>query len=173
MTIYKGILLLVCCVFLVIACEKPAEETPAQKVDPIEKGLEIYTAKKCAFCHEDQEMLASGKVKDIARPVIATDTMFVQTHLKFVEASQMPTIKLTGEELHFVSLYITSLHRMKYQTATEEVADAVCPVCAALVQKSEALEEGLSFSFGGNTYYFECAECMYVFQQAPVAFKNK
>ncbi len=116
-------------------------------------------------------MIASGKVKDLTRPVIATDTMFVQTHLKFVEASQMPPIKLSEDEIHYLSYYVTSLHQLKYQHVAEENADTKCPVCQALIQKAVADSQNLSFVFADNKYYFECDECKYVFQQAPIAYK--
>ncbi|MCA9735900.1 hypothetical protein KC799_27425 [candidate division KSB1 bacterium] len=160
-----------CCLVILFACSKSDKKDAA--ADPIAQGEEIYHAKKCAFCHENEEMLTKGEVKDLARPVIANDTMFVQTHLKFVNASTMPPVELTSQEIRFVSHYINHLHAQKNQTATAETADAKCPICGALVEKAEAIENGLSFTFEDSTYYFECAECLYVFQQAPAAYMMK
>lgn len=171
MKAYESICMLVFAAIVGISCGKSSEQTSNQHMDRLTHGKEIYVAKKCAFCHEDENLLARGKVKDLTRPVIAGDTMFVQTHLKFVEASQMPPIDLTNEEIQYLSYYITNLHQLKHQTVSEDIADAQCAVCNAMVQKAAADSQNLSFVFEGKSYYFECAECLYVFQQAPMAYK--
>ncbi len=69
MKTYKTIITVFFCCILFFSCSKTEDKNTADQVDPIANGEKIYQVKKCAFCHEDQEMLASGKVRDLARPM--------------------------------------------------------------------------------------------------------
>lgn len=169
----NGFLILAALLLMPLACSKAEKEQHGQQEDAVALGKQVFENKKCGFCHEDQSMLASGKVPDLTRPIIANDSLFVLAHLKSVERSEMPPIRLTEQEMKLVSRYIAHLHAMKYATVTAAEADAKCPVCSAPVSTQEATEKSLTATYMDTTYYFECEQCIQAFQKAPMAFKGQ
>ncbi|RMF65859.1 MAG: YHS domain-containing protein [Calditrichaeota bacterium] len=134
------------------------------------QGKRVFEEKHCAECHTTGTARADSVAPDLSNPFLANDSMFVQTHLKFVERTKMPPLKLSDKEIRLLSYYVAELHRAQNETVSEAEADARCPVCYAPVKKEKALADDLFVSYLGTHYYFECEQCLETFRQAPEAF---
>lgn len=163
------------------ACQKPATEKKDVKAVLSENALQgklIFEKNKCSRCHikgEDHMQVIEGRevlVPDLTNPFIAGDSLFVRAHLRFVEETDMPPIKLTDKEIQLVSTYVAELHASLQPAIPASEADAVCPVCGALVSSRQAKEKDNWFEYLGMTYFFECSACKDVFIRAPEAYKT-
>lgn len=135
-----------------------------------EKGKEIFAVKNCGRCHTTGEESVKAEAPDLARAILAKDSSFIQTHLKLVETSKMPPIELTDAEIRALSHFIAGLHAQKYQTVSEEDADARCPVCSAPVSMAQAEAAQLTLTYLNKMNYFDCLDCLDTFKQAPGAY---
>ncbi len=140
-------------------------------------GKKIFERKECMRCHiigkENKTVVDQIKevvVPDLANPLIANDSIYIQVHFKLLNESEMPGVALTPDETAKVSKFLAEVHAAAYTTTTPEEADQQCNVCGALVNQAEAKEKGLSLSYLGYEYYFECEDCKYLFTKAPQAF---
>lgn len=152
------------------ACTETQKEKSFVLSNNALKGKFIFEQKNCGKCHTLGDKGKPGKAPDLSRPILANDSLFVQTHLKFVKETNMPPIELTPEEIRLVSYYIAEIHAATHRMVDEENADTYCPVCYAPVNSEIARKSKLLLTYLGNTYYFECKECMNTFKEAPEAF---
>ncbi len=136
------------------------------------RGKQIFEAKECGKCHYIGDEKVESEAPDLTDPFIANDSLFVQTHLKFVGLTKMPPIELTSREIDLLSFYVAELHRAKHPTVSEADADARCPVCYAPVSIAQAKANKLTGTFLGQKYYFECEDCLQLFRKYPVAFRE-
>lgn len=152
------------------ACKK-TQQSQGQKFQKLAmQGKEVFELKECNKCHYVGDSDVASPAPDLTDPILANDSLFVQTHLKFVEMTDMPPVELTPREVKLLSYYIAGLHAAKYATVTWDEADTFCPVCYAPVVIKQAKAEGLAAKFLGDMYYFECQDCLNTFKRSPEAF---
>lgn len=169
-------------VLLVFACgeEYNQPELDTSKLSPAAlKGKKLFDKHKCVACHSlgkrTMTVVRQGKevvVPDLTNPFIANDSAFVAQHLRFVERSDMPPIKLKEEEIKQISRFVAELHAAMHATVSREEADAACAITGAPVLKSEAKAKGLWYTYLDSTYYFVSEECKELFIKAPAAFAS-
>ena len=155
---------------VLIACQKARQREEVALSPLARQGKEVFEAKECGKCHYVGDEVVSNEAPSLLDPFLANDSLFVATHLRFVEQTKMPPVELTPEEIHAVSRYVAELHRAHYRSALNEDADTVCPVCYAPVNSEKARSVDLWFQYLGQTYYFECQKCLATFKEAPTAF---
>jgi YHS domain-containing protein/mono/diheme cytochrome c family protein len=155
---------------LLIGCSGTSEKDASQFSEMALQGKKVFESKNCGECHSVGEPRADAQAPDLSNAFIANDSMFVQAHLKFVDNTKMPPIRLTDKDITLLSHYIAELHRAAHPTIPEEEADTHCPVCYAPVSIEKATTEKLFVSYLGEKYYFECHDCMEAFEKAPEAF---
>jgi YHS domain-containing protein len=151
-----------------LACEKKTvTPVPEELQKQIALGESIFYQKDCGKCH-----LASSDTQQVKAPALtsvhlAEDTLSARYQLYHFESSKMPPIPLTHQEISALTQYITSLHAKAFTPANLTVLDARCPVCGAMLQKANAIKNGLEASVNGNFYYFECPDCKNIFLSNP------
>jgi mono/diheme cytochrome c family protein len=133
------------------------------------KGKTLFEAKNCDACHK-MSMSRDRSIPDLSHPLLANDSSMVETHLKFVESSEMPPIELNDDEIRALSAYISELHAATQKPIPADQIDSSCPVCNAPVSTALAEKEGLTATLFEETYYFECIECRGAFRYVPEAF---
>ncbi len=136
------------------------------------QGKQIFEAKDCSKCHYIGDEKVESEAPDLTDPFIANDSLFIQTHLKYVQETKMPPLELSSKEIHLLSFYVAELHRAKYPTVNASEADARCAVCFAPVSIAQAKATKLTGTFLGDKYYFECEDCLQLFRKYPVAFRE-
>lgn len=149
------------------------QQQPAESADLSQlalKGKRVFEQYQCGQCHYIGEEEVESDAPDLTNPFLANDSLFIQTHLKFVEDSSMPSVELTAEENRLVSYFVAELHAYRQERVSPDKADAVCPVCYASVSTERADAAGLHKMFLGESYYFECEMCLEAFRKAPEAF---
>lgn len=165
---------------LLVACQPAKDSLPINTSllsDEAQEGAKIFREKECTKCHtlgksvitvvrQSKEVI----VPDLTNPFIATDSSYVQTHLKFVEKTDMPPVPMNSEEIRLVSLFVAELHAATHGKLRPGEGDARCPVCNAGVLSTQAKEQGLWFQYLGSTFYFECEACKKLFAEQPQAF---
>jgi len=166
----KRVLCATVAVLLATACS--SQETPEySNLSRLAKqGEKIFRKHKCQSCHATGVKVGDVVAPDLSRPFLANDSLFVQTHLRFVSESSMPDPHLTDREIRFISYYIAELHNAKLPKIPEEEIDTFDPVCYAPVSIDNATISRLHVDYLGKTYYFATEECMEAFMQAPEAF---
>ncbi len=92
------------------------------------QGKQVFEEKQCSKCHYIGDEKVESEAPNLTHPFIANDSLFVQTHLKYVEEPKMPPLELTSKEIHLLSFFVAELHRAKFPTVSEAEADARCPV---------------------------------------------
>ncbi|MCG8604377.1 cytochrome c [bacterium] len=155
---------------LFATCDNSKSSRSERLVDLAAKGKNVFEKNDCGKCHYLGDEVVDAKAPDLTSPFLASDSLFVQAHLKFVEESQMPPISLDDGEIRALSYYISALHSAKHRTISPDKGDHFCPVCFAPVSQAQALNDKLYVKFLDNHYYFECAECLEAFKKAPEAF---
>jgi YHS domain-containing protein len=161
---------------LLVACTKKERVENPASLELAAQGKMLYEQYECAKCHFESgqsatvDILADSIAPDLADPFLANDSNFVQVHLRFVERTAMPPLRLSAHEISALSHYVAQLHREKHPSIPEEQADNYCPVCYAPVSSEEATANNLYSTFRGDTYYFECKDCQATFKKAPEAF---
>jgi YHS domain-containing protein len=154
---------------------KERVENPAS-LELAEQGKLLYEQYECAKCHQEggaaatADITADSIAPDLGDPFLANDSQFVQVHLRFVERTAMPPIRLSAKEIRALGHYVAKIHRERHPSVPEEQADAYCPVCYAPVASQQAIAEKLFVTFRGEKYYFECKDCQTTFRKAPEAF---
>ena len=161
----------VCAIFLLmLGCEKKTENIADGHFSELAlEGKALFAAEKCGVCHK-MNTERHRDAPDLTHPFLANDSMFVQTHLQFVERSEMPPIDLSGDQIRALAAYIAELHVAMQPEIPEALVDAQCPVCKAPVSTTRAKEAGLTATYFDKTYYFECKKCMGAFRHVPEAF---
>ena len=160
---------------LVAACRKgPSPESVAPPKE-ITLGEKIFVEKECGKCHTagDQSVAKEMKAPDLASVFLAVDTVFIKSHLKFIELSQMPAINLTPEEINALTQYLASLHAKARTAADLKNPDGKCPVCGAPLKTEAAKAAQLQASQGNKTYYFECSDCKRMFEMNPAWYAQQ
>ena len=167
--------------FLLTACTPGSDELQidtSKLSSEALKGKKIFDDKNCKKCHtlgkSMMTVVKQGKeviIPDLTNPFIATDSSYVEVHLKYVEETDMPQIRLYSDEIHQVSRFIAELHAATHGQKYSENADATCPVCRAPVNSELAKADGLWFTYFGETYYFECEACKELFSKQPEVFR--
>ena len=151
-------------------CGETSKDINTQNLSEVAlKGKKIFEAKNCDVCHKIS-MERDRSIPDLSHPFLANDSSMVQTHLKFVESSEMPPIELNNDEVTAISAYISELHVATQKPIPADQVDSSCPVCNAPVSTAIAEKEGLTATFFEETYYFECKECRGAFRHVPEAF---
>lgn len=135
----------------------------------VAKGEQLFQEKECGKCHFDEtgQAMAEKPAPDLTSVFLAMDTAFVKTHLQFTELTDMPKIDLSPDEIMSLTQYVGALHSKAHANADLDHPDAICPICGADVQKSDAEANLLKVSFEGKDYYFECPDCKIVFERDP------
>jgi YHS domain-containing protein len=154
---------------LYTSCDTTGDKKQYQFSEQALAGKTVFQNKGCANCHKMDDP-ANTLAPLLNHPLIAGDTVFVQAHLELTELSMMPPVDLTQKEIQAVSNYIAELHRASQPLADLKNADTKCPVCSAPVSKVEAGAKKLTLTFGDETYYFECGECLTTFESVPETF---
>lgn len=167
--------------FLFTGCMPESDELPIDTSKLSSEGLrgkKIFEEKNCKKCHtlgkNMMTVVRQGKeviIPDLTNPFIATDSSYVATHLKYVEETDMPQIRLYNDEIHLISRFVAELHAASHGQKYEENADTICPVCKARVNSALAKQDGLWFTYFGETYYFECKKCKELFSKQPEVFR--
>jgi YHS domain-containing protein/mono/diheme cytochrome c family protein len=160
---------------LAFACRKgPSPESAASRQE-ITLGEKIFVEKECGKCHtaSDQAVAKAMKAPDLASVFLAVDTVFIKSHLKFIELSQMPAINLTPDEIAALTRYVASLHAKANTAADLKNPDGQCSVCGAPLQIERAKAAQLQASQGGKTYYFECPDCKRMFEMNPAWYAQQ
>lgn len=152
-------------------CKQTYMPVPEDLQKEIVAGESIFYKKDCGACHQ-----VSGFPKaDEAGPKLssvffAKDSMHVKYHLYHLGRTDMPVIPLTAQEISAVTQFIASLHAQAYTPANLDKVDARCPVCGAMLEQDQAVQNSLQASHGGKFYYFECPECKEIFLQDPAGY---
>lgn len=133
------------------------------------KGKDVFERHHCRRCHYlgDEEVAAEGS--DLLNPFLAHDTLFVQTHLRTVEMSGMPAIKLSALEIRWLSFYVAELYNSRLPQLAPDEIDTYDPVCYAPVSIAKATKQKLYLSFRGEHYYFATGATLEAFRKAPEA----
>jgi hypothetical protein len=164
---------LVCLNLLILSCGQSKTDVQDERLSELAvKGRVVFAAKNCGSCHR-LTGVRDHSVTDLSHPFFANDSMFVQTHLKFVERSEMTPVELTEGEVRAVAAYIAELHVASQPVVADSLIDAHCPVCRAPVSQRLAQEAGLTATFFEELYYFECKRCLGVFRHVPGAFVSR
>lgn len=156
-----------------VGCEGSSKDDITRLSELAMQGKDIFAGKDCGKCHSVGEMTAAydtTKLIDLSNPIIANDSLFVRTHLVFVQESKMPPIDLSQKEIRLLGHYIAELHAATHRTVADKKANRNCPVCYAPVSREDAIKQKLFVSYLNKTYYFECCQCKETFQKAPEAF---
>ena len=153
-------------------CHTGSKLSPESLSTTAQAGKEIFVAKECNQCHYVGDEEVASEAPDLLDPFLANDSLFVRTHLRFVELSKMPAVELTEQEIQAVSRYVAEMHRAKYPTVSREDADVICPVCYAPVSSKVAKQADLEFIYLKDRFYFECEHCLAAFRKAPEAFSE-
>jgi mono/diheme cytochrome c family protein len=155
---------------LFATCENSKSSRSERLVELAAKGKSVFEKNECGQCHYLGDEAVDAQAPDLTSPFLASDSLFVQAHLKFVKESQMPPINLDDGEIRALGYYISVLHSAKHRTVGPDERDHSCPVCFAPVSQAQALNNKLYAKFLANHYYFECSECLQAFKRAPEAF---
>ncbi len=134
------------------------------------RGKAVFEKNDCSSCHHLGTEVVYDEAPDLDDPFLASDSLFIKTHLTFAEESKMPPVKLTRDEIRLVSRYVAEIHAATHGTVGTADADAKCPVCYVPVSSKQSESEQLAASFLGEKYYFECQDCLDTFRKAPEAF---
>jgi mono/diheme cytochrome c family protein/YHS domain-containing protein len=156
-------------ILLSFACRKGPSPESAALQQEITLGEKIFVEKECGKCHTagDQSVEKEMKAPDLASVFLAVDTVFIKSHLKFIELSQMPAIDLKPDEIDALTRYVASLHAKANTAADLKNPDGKCPVCGAPLKIASAKAAQVEVSHGDKTYYFECADCKRMFEMNP------
>jgi mono/diheme cytochrome c family protein/YHS domain-containing protein len=156
-------------ILLAIACGKRSGPESGAPQKEMTLGEKIFAEKECGKCHTtgDQTVEKEMKAPDLASVFLAVDTVFVKSHLRFIELSQMPSINLTPEEIDALTHYVASLHAKAKTDPNLEKPDGRCPVCGALLKIEQAKTAQLQASHADKVYNFECADCKRMFEMNP------
>lgn len=158
------------------ACTKKERVENPAALELAAQGKILYEQYQCAKCHFEGgeaatvDIVADSVAPDLADPFLANDSQFVKVHLRFVDRTSMPPIRLSEKEINALSHYVAQIHRERYPSVPEEQADCYCPVCYAPVASQQATVDNLFVTFRGDKYYFECKDCQTTFKKAPEAF---
>lgn len=165
---------MICCAIVVVVglgCEQTSMPIPEDLQKEIVMGETIFYKRDCGSCHQ-----VGGYPKtDEAGPKLssvffAKDSMHVKYHLYHVGRTDMPVIPLTAQEISAVTQFIASLHAKAYTPANLDKVDTRCPVCGAMLNKQEAVQNSLQVEHAGKFFYFECPECKALFLQDPKGY---
>ncbi|HEX9653943.1 MAG TPA: c-type cytochrome [bacterium] len=163
-------------VLSVAACTKKERVENPASLELAAQGKILYEQYECAKCHVGDgetataDIIADSVAPDLTDPFLANDSQFVQVHLRFVDRTAMPPIRLSAKEIRALGHYVAQMHRQKHPSVPEEQADSYCPVCYAPVSSQQATAEKLFVTFRGDKFYFECKDCQTTFRKAPEAF---
>jgi len=164
------------CILPLAACTKKERVVNPASLELAAQGKQLFEQYQCAKCHSEGGEAATATITadsvapDLDDPFLANDSQFVKVHLRFVERTAMPPIRLSAKEINALSHYVAKIHREKHPSVPEEQADGYCPVCYAPVSSQQATAEKLFVTFRGDKYYFECKDCLTTFKKAPEAF---
>jgi len=163
------------CLFAMLAftsgCDAP-DQDKFQFTEAALKGKTIFESQACAKCHYVGDEEANGTAPDLANPLLANDSLFIRTHLTFVEESKMPPIDISQSDIRFLGNYIAELHTSKYAGKVDN-ADSKCAVCNLPVNRDIAVNAKFYRFFGDRHYYFECEQCLQTFEKSPEIFTNQ
>lgn len=172
----RYLLALGCAAFVaaIIGCGPKSIPVPEDLQQEIAAGETVFYKKDCGKCHQ-----AGGFPKaDEAGPKLssvffAKDSMHVKYHLYHIGRTDMPVIPLTAQEISAVTQFIASLHAQAYTPANLDKVDTRCPVCGAMLEREQAVQNSLQATHRGKFYYFECPECKEIFLQDPAGYARK
>ncbi|MCI0691117.1 hypothetical protein L0337_03815 [candidate division KSB1 bacterium] len=156
-------------ILLALACRKgPSPESAAPRQE-ITLGEKIFVEKECGKCHTagDQSVEKEMKAPDLASVFLAVDTVFIKSHLKFIELSQMPPIELKPDEINALTRYVASLHAKANTAPDLKNPDGKCSVCGAPLKIESAKVAQLQASQNDKAFYFECPDCKRMFEMNP------
>ena len=160
-------LIAVSILFLVAACT----QTEGNHFSELAlQGKQVFEKHNCGGCHNITGSLSDSLAPDLTDPIIANDSLFVQTHLKFVQESKMPPQNLTPKEIRLVSYYIAGLYSSTLPPIPKKEVDAYDAVCFAPVSKEKAKSANLYVRYLGTEYYFASQRTMDTFKEAPEAY---
>lgn len=173
----QGAIVAAAMVFLLAAgCTKKEQSSPQPQMmsAAAEKGKAIFLQRGCDRCHRVPfaESEPEHNAPDLTNAFLANDSLFVRAHLKTLEESRMPNIRLTEPEIRLVSRFVAELHAAAHRAEVSGETDAQCPICYARVFREEARMKNLWFRYLGEDYYFECRECKELFARAPEAYRQ-
>ncbi len=134
------------------------------------QGKQVFEDHNCNRCHNITGSQSDSLAPDLTNPIIANDSLLVQTHLKFVKESDMPVQNLTPKEIRLVSYYIAGLYNSTLPPIPEDEIDASDAVCFAPVSKERAKSANLYVRYLGTEYYFASQRTMDTFKEAPEAY---
>lgn len=162
-------------ILLALACRKGPSPESAAPQQEITLGEKIFVEKECGKCHTagDQSVEKEMQAPDLASVFLAVDTVFIKSHLKFIELSQMPPIDLKPEEIDALTSYVASLHAKAHTAPNLKNPDGKCPVCGAPLKIESAKAAQLQASEAGKTYYFECPDCKRMFEMNPAWYAQQ
>ncbi len=162
-------------ILLALACSKGPSPESAATQQEITLGEKIFVEKECGKCHttDDQSVEKEMKAPDLASVFLAVDTVFVKSHLKFIELSQMPSINLTPDEIGALTRYVASLHAKANAASVLKNPDGKCSVCGASLNADQAKAAQLQVSHGDKAYYFECPDCKRMFEMNPAWYAQQ
>jgi mono/diheme cytochrome c family protein/YHS domain-containing protein len=162
-------------ILLAFACRKGPSPEAAALQQEMTLGEKIFVEKECGKCHTagDQSVVKEMQAPDLASVFLAVDTVFVKSHLKFIELSQMPAINLTPDEIGALTRYVTSLHAKANTAPDLKNPDGKCSVCGAPLKIESAKAAQLQASQGDKTYYFECPDCKRMFEMNPAWYAQQ
>jgi len=155
-------------VVLVAGCKQEPAPLPANLVQQIATGEQVFQRENCGECHRlghGDDEFQGGELSSL---MLAMDTLYVKKHLENLEDStRMPPIPLNSEEISAVTQYIASLHGKVNAPVNLETIDGVCPICGAALNTAVAFRNNLWAQYGDKTYYFECPDCKKAFLRDP------
>lgn len=162
-------------ILLAGACRKKSSPESAVPPQEVTLGEKIFVEKECGKCHTAGEQAADEEMKapDLASVFLAVDTVFVKSHLKFIELSQMPPIDLKPDEIDALTRYVVSLHAKANTAADLKNPDGKCSVCGAPLNQGQAKAAQLEVIHGDKVYYFECPECKRMFEMNPAWYAQQ
>jgi len=160
-------LVFVSILFLVAACSQ-TKENHFRKLAL--QGKQVFEDHNCGSCHNITGSQSDSLAPDLTNPIIANDSLLVQTHLKFIKESDMPAQSLTPKEIRLVSYYIAGLYNSTLPPIPKNEIDAYDAVCFAPVSKEKAKSANLYVRYLGTEYYFASQRTMDTFKDAPEAY---
>ncbi len=154
------------------ACREQEALHPPRLSPLAQEGKAVFEARRCGKCHYLGDEAVASEAPSLLDPFLANDSLFVETHLRFVQQTKMPPVELTPREIKAVSHYVAELHRARYPSVPPEQADALCPVCYAPVSSRLARKQRLVVRYLDEPFFFECDTCLETFKKAPTAFRE-